>query len=522
MFFKDLTLFFPMNQRILLSTVIALLSGFTLLKAQNVGIGIAVPLEKLHVSGGNLRVSTLAGASTRLVGADANGTLTIVAAGTNGQVLTQTAAGPAFQNSNDWIVGGNSLGATGLLGSITNQHVDLISNNLVRGRLSNLGEFFIGTTNTVIAGDLMNGVANAAFDWAVNGYSDQDGSGVYGQVTAGGTIFAGVQGEYNGTNASGAGVRGLIVNTTAGTGFNAAISGVNGSATTSGTYKYGVFGSGGTTTRSGGVMGYDYGLAIGAMGYYAFNGTDYAVYGFGQAHANGLGTGRSNGSIPTVIGMDQPNTCVGMGIYGGVMGGWVVGMKYGMHVRGERTSLYVDGNTFTNQPIAQLVEKEDGSRITTFVPSSTTADVYSRGKGKLANGEIFVRFDDGFKQIITSSSDLTITATPSGPSNGVYVTGVTEEGFWVKENNSGTSGVDFSWIAVGVRKGAENMVVSPEILEADYDAKMRGFMQNDNSTEDPSHLWWDGSQVRFDAPPAKTPTTNQTKITRPGVVANDK
>lgn len=116
-----------------------------------------------------------------------------------------------------WLVGTNAATtnantATGFLGTSTNQHIDLVSNNLVRGRLSNLGEFFIGTTNTVLAGDLMNGVGNAAFPWAVNGYSSFNGSATYGQITGGTTAFGGVQGEYYGTNLSGAGVRGISSN----------------------------------------------------------------------------------------------------------------------------------------------------------------------------------------------------------------------------------------------------------------------------------------------------------------------
>jgi hypothetical protein len=63
-----------------------------------VGIGTAAPAEELHVVG-DARVSTLAGVGNRIVIADANGTLNDVAPGTNGQVLTQTAAGPAYQSS---------------------------------------------------------------------------------------------------------------------------------------------------------------------------------------------------------------------------------------------------------------------------------------------------------------------------------------------------------------------------------------------------------------------------------------
>lgn len=65
-------------------------------QAQNVGIGVNAPAEKLHVDG-NVRVNTLAGTGTRVVGSDANGTLNNVAAGNTGEVLMQTPTGPSFQ-----------------------------------------------------------------------------------------------------------------------------------------------------------------------------------------------------------------------------------------------------------------------------------------------------------------------------------------------------------------------------------------------------------------------------------------
>jgi hypothetical protein len=121
-----------------------------------------------------------------------------------------------------WLAGGNNFATVGQpyrLGTISNDHVDLISNNLVRGRLSNLGELFIGTTNTILAGDLMNGVSNVTFPWAVNGYSSFDGSGVYGAISVGTTVFGGVQGESNGSAAPG--VRGTT--------YTLPLNGVNGS-----------------------------------------------------------------------------------------------------------------------------------------------------------------------------------------------------------------------------------------------------------------------------------------------------
>jgi len=447
---------------------------------------------------------------------NANGTVTV-----NG---TAGSGGPISSANAAWLVGGNTLAGTGIFGTLSNNHVDFYSNNLVRGRLSNLGEFFIGTTNTVLAGDLMNGVGNVTFPWALNGYTDQNGAGTYGQVTAGATIFAGVQGEYNGTNAQGAGTRGIYLTNTAGTGFNAIASGVSGTATTSGTYKFGVWGSGGTTTRSGGVLGYDYGLAIGALGYYSFATIDYGVYGFGQAYQVGLATGRvSNNSMTTgsTVGWDgETNTNIGMGIYGGVMGGWVRGMAYGMHVKGTRYSLYVDGTTYTNAPTMRLHDKQDGSvaRISTYSNQSMSSDVTSRGKSQLSNGEVFVPFDANFAAIIGDPSDLVITVTPTGNSNGVYVSSVDATGFYVKENNSGTSNVQFSWIAVASIAADQGMEQPEEVLATDFDQKMRSVMFNDNNTTDaPQGIWWDGTQIRFDAMPAKLPGLPATDASRNGV-----
>lgn len=135
-----------------------------------------------------------------------NSTGTLTVNGTAGSGGPQSTIGQA------WLVGGNTLAATGIFGSTSNNHVDFYANNIVRGRMSSLGEWFWGTTNTALAGDLANAVSNAAFPWAFNGYSSFNGSGVYGAIQAGGTVFGAVQGEYGGTNAAGAGVRGIAFN----------------------------------------------------------------------------------------------------------------------------------------------------------------------------------------------------------------------------------------------------------------------------------------------------------------------
>lgn len=177
--------------------------------AQNVGIGTAAPLDKLHVVG-NIRSTTLAGVGNRLVMADPNGTLIVAGA-------AAAAGSPAWLvTGNSGLNGGNTTTAgTNFLGTTDAQNIDFRTNNAFRGRFSSLGEFFVGTLNTVIAGDLMNAVSNVSFPWAVNGYSSFNGGGVYGAVQAGSTLFGAVQGEYSGTNVSGAGVRGISITSSA-------------------------------------------------------------------------------------------------------------------------------------------------------------------------------------------------------------------------------------------------------------------------------------------------------------------
>jgi len=379
--------------------------------------------------------------------------------------------------------------------------------------MSNVGEFFIGTTNTVLAGDLMNGVSNTTFPWAVNGYSSFNGSGVYGQVAAGATIFAGVQGEYNGTNAQGAGVRGLYASATAGTAFNATASGVNGGATTAGSYKFGVYGTGGTSLRSGGVMGYDYGVAIGSLGYFASNGLDYSVYGFGQAHTNGVAGGKlaPGASMATLA----ENTNIGLGIYGGFMGGWVKGLVYGTVLSGDRYGLYVDGKTYMNEPLVQLVETA-GDRQVVYGTSAMKVEISDRGKASLANGTIFIAFSEEFKNTISSNPDeLTITISPLGNSNGIYIEDYNQDGFTVRENNNGSSSVYFNWIAIGTRKDYETLEHSSEIIANDYDQKINGVMYNDiNENGNAQPMWWDGTQIRFDAAPPKSAPTGTNVLIR--------
>lgn len=121
--------------------------------------------------------------------------------------------------SDAWLIGGNTqtggAGTAYIFGHMGNHHIDFYTNGVVRGRMSNVGEFFIGTTNTALPGDLMNGVGNATFPWAVNGYTSFNSGAVYGLRQAGATgVWGSVQGETTaGITANSSGVAGNAAST---------------------------------------------------------------------------------------------------------------------------------------------------------------------------------------------------------------------------------------------------------------------------------------------------------------------
>lgn len=415
---------------------------------------------------------------------------------------------------NPWYVGGNlgttaSTSAYGVaannsyIGTNDNQALVLATNTFERMRIRTDGEVIVGAQTTVIADDLFSGVGNTTLDWAVNGYSGFDGSGVYGQITGGATLYAGVQGEYNGTNVRGAGVRGLILNATAGTSFNNLVAGVSGTGgttlLTAGTYKFGVYGNGGATTRSGGVLGNCFGNR-GALGYFDAGSTNYCVYGFGTAYQIGLATGRFSSNSSNITNkFNQPNATVGIGIYGGVMGGWIKGLVYGTNFSGQKYGVYVHGNTITNDKYVQLNSSSSSDvRIASYATTALTNELTSKGKISLLNGQATVTFDSKLMELCDLNS-LVITATPMGNCNGIYIDDITENGFSIKEMNNGSHNVSISFIISGTLKQATEFTEA-DILNKQFETNLNGVMHNDNDTEtDSTPIWYDGQNVRHDA-----------------------
>lgn len=245
---------------------------------------------------------------------------------------------------------------------------------------------------------------------------------------------------------------------------------------------------------TGGVLGTNAAGTFGILGYTSKNGTNVSVYGGGASSDINAG---NNGRYATT-----PNNTIGLGINGGFMGGYIKGAQYGLVSKGEEFGMYVQGNTITNQPIVQLTETANSQKTISYTATSTEVDVTTRGIGKLTNGESYITFKDAFKNLVSNNETINVTITPTGETNGVYVSRVTKDGFFVKENLKGTSNASFNWTAIGTRAGYENGVeISETILSNDFDKKMDGVMSNDGGKEEGTPIHFDGNKVKFERIP---------------------
>lgn len=466
----------------------------------------------------------------------------------NGHVLVNTTTNDATSGAdnifevlatnagNDAINGyANGAGGVGVAGYST------LTGQGTRGENSGTGIGVVGVNNSTTSGSNGLGVLGAVTDANSNGVGVQGqavsitgtgmvalntmgGIGIYAQTTgatnttSSGAVYASLD-QATAGNQDVAAVIGMNANRNQNPGgyagplaasTNSALAGVAGTAASKVTnanteaYLFGVIGDvlrdssvGGSTIpeRTGGVLGYNGSNAWGVLGYRNSAGNTFSVYGAGQ---NGSIAAGNNGRMGSTD--NTPNNLIGLGINGGFFGGYIKGNQYGLMSKGNEFGMYVDGNTITNKPTIQLIENNN-SRAITYNTISTTVDVTTRGKSKLNNGEAFVSFNDSFRGVASSNLDnLNITITPMGPTNGVYISSVTKNGFYVKENLNGSSNASFNWVAISSVKGYEKGVeISDEILSKDFDKNMDEVMFNDNNTDgEAKPIKFDGTKVKFD------------------------
>jgi hypothetical protein len=342
---------------------------------------------------------------------------------------------------------------------------------------------------------------NAGSDDAVVGIADNNagfGGGWFLNTNSGGN------GTGYGSAQQGYGVLGM--NNTG----NQYSAGAFGSVDDSGRRSSGVYGtiSNGTTSLASGSLGY----RTSAGGGGTFYGGYFWDNNGGVDHTDGNGKYAEDSGV---------KVNVGIGAVGGLMGGWIKGDIYGMTTKGERYSLYVNGREFTNDVITQLSNNENSKqRTATYVPTSTSVDITSKGTGHLSNGSGRVVFNKHFSSIASSKDPIIVTVTPLGQSNGVYLASVDKNGFTIKENNNGTATTAFTWIAMATKSGYETISTPKELLAIDYDKKLDNFMINENLDNDGKthEMWWNGNEIKYSGTPEVTTYSknkNQSKVYKP-------
>lgn len=420
-----------------------------------------------------------------------NGTRWISLAGSPGGLDWSIIGNGGINGGVTGVTGTPATQGTHFLGTYDPTNMDIRTNGLHAARVSSLGEFFIGGLETVLPGDLMNGIAegNTAFPWAVNGYTDQNGSGVYGNVTGGTTNFAGVQGEYHGSGSRGAGVRGITNGTTDGTSISTFNSGVVGDLGNSNIWAFGTAGRtvNNASRQVGGVMGINN------------NNSEYGILGYERSNGNNIAVLGSSGYSSVSLRNSSPiNSSIGLSIQGGFLGGHLKGNKYGLITKGDLVGQYTDGSSISNKGYAVVNTVENGEKVATYAPSSTTVDISTKGTGKLVNGTATITFDKNYSNLTDKNKPVIVTVSPMGETKGVYVSEVTNKGFIVKENGNGTSNASFYWIAIGEKNNAEEMNVPSDLLAKDFDKNLDSFLTIDEEAKETSKaMWWNGSSLQF-------------------------
>jgi hypothetical protein len=252
-------------------------------------------------------------------------------------------------------------------------------------------------------------------------------------------------------------------------------------------YSFGVVGQPTDAQRSGGVQGLAAdGLAWASIGYRTSAGaaTYAGVY--------------STAALVTGAGFSSSNVVSGLAYlgYSDFIGSIIHSEIVGQVSVGKLMASYNIGNEYTSGYSADVITLNTGEKEVIYNNTSTELKIYNDGQAQLTNGKKFIEFDNTFKNAIKSESTPTITVSPMGECNGIYVVEVNSNGFWVKEMMNGNSNVTFSWIAIGKRNNDTD--VPTDILDKQFDSNISKVAPNENNpNEEGNSAYWDGEKFVF-------------------------
>jgi len=252
-------------------------------------------------------------------------------------------------------------------------------------------------------------------------------------------------------------------------------------------------------SRTGGVLGAEIsGTYWGSLGYRSSGLLNYGVYG-SAAYANGAGF------LPT-----SETAGIGGGFFGAMIGSVTKGQIIGQLNAGELFASYNEGNTYTTGKNVELVGTEGEAKKAVYAVTSLDAKIYNNGSAQLVNGQAYIAFDANYKALL--GENPTVTVSPNGNCNGVYIASVDKNGFTVKEMNNGTSTVALSWIAVGNRIDNRMEEATRIVSAPDFNRNIEQVLFDDgNKDGSGSAIWWDGNEIKFGQLPAHMAKVNRTE-----------
>lgn len=253
-------------------------------------------------------------------------------------------------------------------------------------------------------------------------------------------------------------------------------------------------------TRCGGTLGADEsGVYWGALGYRNNAGTPYGGYFTSYT----TGTGKSN---------EMASIGIGVGAWGDLMGADIHGKVYGIYAEGANYALFSHGTVYKDALDVHLQENGTKTKTVLYTNVSTDVTVQTSGQATLSNGKTSIAFDPVFTTAVSSDLPVVVTVTPTGKSNGVYLSDVTSAGFTVLENNDGKSNVTVNYIAIGKRAGYENPSLSPEVIDAAYTGNLSNGLRPDADLQTNGEgLYYENGQLVVGIHPSTLPDPNKPK-----------
>jgi len=341
-------------------------------------------------------------------------------------------------------------------------------------------------------------------------------SGAYGEHADGhigrlGYSDAGARGELASSNSDGEyGVKGYGVDSDdddgSGFDYNETRGAVFGLNTAAAEYTFGVAGytaTGSTNTRRGGVFGGDAAANTwGALGYLRNTGPAWCAGYFSAAPVTGSANGNKSFS--------DPLSAMAISAYGDLFGAHINGSVYGLYAEGNNYSVFAKGDMYRTGVDVHLQQDNSGQNNVMYTLVSPEMTIQTYGIGQLSNGKAIIEFDDAFSNVVSANEPIVITITPIGESEGVHLEQVDGKGFRVAENRSGKSSVQFSWIAIGKRRGYENVSLPTDVISADYTNKIEEGLSNDGNPNETAGqgLYYQNGELHLGQAPGQPPASN--------------